>query len=206
VLTLLDAGLRVGEARALRWRSIAWGADAEDRRRHLLVRASRSRGSDEDGHTKSGRARKVALSLRLRSALESLYLGQRPATLDALVFPNLDHWAIRSVWPALCAESSLPGVRVKDLRDTYASHLLTLGITIQYVSRQLGHSSIGVTEKHYAEYLGRDGDGSLYVEPPKLGPGEVPADLLTRLAQSPQCPHSGDPYALPDSLKSLDLH
>ena len=35
---------------------------------------------------------------------------------------------------------------------------------------------------NYAEYLGRGGDGFEYVEPPKLELGEVPADLLARLA------------------------
>jgi integrase len=42
------------------------------------------------------------------------------------------------------------GVRLKDLRDTYASHLLTRGIPIQFVSRQLGHGGVSVTEQHYA--------------------------------------------------------
>jgi integrase len=110
VLTLLDGGLRKGEARALRWRSIAWGADVEDTRRHLLVRASRSRGTNEDGHTKSG------------GALEVLYLTQRPATLDALVFPSLDRRTLFfRLWPVLLASASLPGLKMKDLRDTYGS-------------------------------------------------------------------------------------
>ncbi|TMA22886.1 MAG: site-specific integrase [Deltaproteobacteria bacterium] len=204
VLTLLDAGLRKGEARALRWRAIAWGADAEDTRRHVLVRGSRSRGADEDGHTKSGRSRTVALSRRLRGALEDLYLEQRPTTLDALTFPSLDESELRRTWPMLLSAASLPGLMWKDLRDTYGSWLLTLGIPIQYVSRQLGHSSIGITEKHYAEYLGRGGDGSQYVEPPKLERGEVPADLLARVGDCSQDAHTVDPYTLPDSLQASE--
>src|SRR5687768_7633521 len=39
VLLLLDSGIRRGEALALRWSSIAWGLDEDDRRRHLLVKA-----------------------------------------------------------------------------------------------------------------------------------------------------------------------
>jgi integrase len=79
------------------------------------------------------------------------------------------------LWPALLAGASVPGLMMEDLRDTFGSWLLTLGIPIQYVSRQLGHSF------------------------------EVPADLLVRLRESPQSPHMGDPYALPESLKSSDL-
>jgi len=59
---------------------------------------------------------------------------------------------------------------------------------------------------NYAEYLGRGGDGFEYVEPPKLELGEVPADLLARLAIARTFARTGDPYALPDSLKSSDLN
>jgi len=49
VTTLLDAGLRRGEALALRWRCVAWGIDENDKRRHVRVEASRSRTQEEDG-------------------------------------------------------------------------------------------------------------------------------------------------------------
>ena len=71
--------------------------------------------------------------------------------------------------------------RPKDLRDTFASHLLTMGINPAYVSRQLGHSDWSVTAKHYARWTG----GDYYVEPQPLLPGEVPADLLARFRADP---------------------
>jgi hypothetical protein len=61
-----DAGLRTGKAEGL-----PWGADEDDRSRHLLITRSRSRNV-ELGSTKSGRARRVALSRRLRAALLAL--------------------------------------------------------------------------------------------------------------------------------------
>ena len=88
----------------------------------------------------------------------------------------------------------------KDLRDTFGSWLVSLGIPMLYVSRQLGHSTTGVTETHYAKWI--PGDGSLYLEPPRLEPGEIPADFLTRLPESPQLPTSGDVYALPRDLQA----
>jgi len=42
----------------------------------------------------------------------------------------------------------------------------------------------------------------LYREPMRMGSGEVPADFLARMKESPQIPHTADPFALPDSLKS----
>jgi len=93
-------------------------------------------------------------------------------------------------------------VRIKDLRDTFASQLLTVGIPIQWVSRQLGHSGVSVTERHYAKYLGVGGDEFVYVEPLRLEPGEVPADLLSRLQDCSQSAHKDDPFTIPEHLLS----
>lgn len=75
----------------------------------------------------------------------------------------------------------------KDLRDTFASQLLTAGVHLGYVSRQLGHSDVSVTARHYARWAG----GDSYRNPLTVREDEVPADLLARLAKkSPQIPHT----------------
>ena len=76
---------------------------------------------------------------------------------------------------------------VQDLRDTYASQLLTCGVQLGYVSKQLGHSDVSTTAWHYARWAG----GDAYIEPLAIEAGEVPADLLARLpTKSPQSPHT----------------
>ena len=50
----------------------------------------------------------------------------------------------------------------------------------QQVRGQLGHSSVTTTETHYARWCSREA----YREPMRLEPGEVPADLLTRITES----------------------
>jgi hypothetical protein len=52
------------------------------------------------------------------------------------------------------------------------------------VSKQLGHADVAVTARHYARWAG----GDAYREPMALLPGEVPADLLARLADSHHTP------------------
>jgi hypothetical protein len=79
-------------------------------------------------------------------------------------------------WRRIRKRADLGPIRLKDLRDTFASQLLTAGITLQYISGQLGHESVGVTEKHYVKWIGDDD----YREPMRLEKGEVPADLLVR--------------------------
>jgi len=66
---------------------------------------------------------------------------------------------------------------LKDLRDTFASQLLTAGVQLGYVSQQLGHADVAVTARHSARWAG----GDAYRQPMVLVPGEVPADLLARL-------------------------
>jgi integrase len=143
--------------------------------------------------------------MRLRAALGELYLSSstRPGR-DERVFPSLDAKTLRTSWARIATRADLPAVRMKDLRDTYASHLLTRGISIQWVSRQLGHGSIGVTQSHYARYLGA-GEDHVYVEPARLEPGEVPADLLARLADCSQIAHTGDVFTIPVELQVAEI-
>jgi len=186
VLLLLDAGLRLGEALGLTWGGIAWGQDEDDQTRALLIDRSRPRGGEE-GYTKSGRARTVALSRRLRRALEELYRGRFQPGPEALVIRgetegSIDPWNFRKrEWRRICTRAGIGHRALKDLRDTYASHLLSTGVQLGYVSAQLGHSDVAVTARHYARWAG----GDLYRQPLVLEAGEVPADFLARLAESP---------------------
>lgn len=157
----------------------------------MRIRASHSRGKHL-GKTKSGRERVVAMSRRLRAALLAFQLEQgRP---ESGPIASVDHANYRKRhFQKVCkaAKMSLAlkqdgSTRVrtpKDLRDTYASQLLTAGIQLGYVSRQLGHSDVSITARHCARWAG----GDAYRSPLEVREGEVPADLLSRLNEkSPQ--------------------
>ncbi len=191
VLLLLDGGLRLGEALGLPWGAISWGDHDLDPRRALRIVQSRARGGPV-GPTKTGRDRTVALSLRLRRALRALYRSRFEPGPDLLVLPEMDPSNFRRrEWRRILKRSQLGHRRLKDLRDTYASQLLTSGIQLGYVSAQLGHSDVSVTARHYARWVGDD----VYRQPVVLDLGEVPADLLAKLSESPHRPptqESGD--------------
>jgi integrase len=89
VLLLLDAGLRLGEALGLRWGKITWGTDEDDLSRALLIDEARLRGG-EAGPPKSGRARSVALSRRLRGTLATLYRDRFEPSPAALILEGID--------------------------------------------------------------------------------------------------------------------
>jgi integrase len=139
------------------------------------------------------------MSRRLRNALLAFHLEQgRPesGTIAEVEHANYRNRHFRRLRKAMGIESTertaVPGISPhkltpKDLRDTLASQLLTVGIQLGYVSQQLGHADVSVTAKHYARWAG----GNTYRSPLTVGEGEVPADLLSRLQiHPPQSPHS----------------
>lgn len=73
----------------------------------------------------------------------------------------------------------------KDLRDCFASHLLTAGVPLERIQKYLGHSSVKVTETHYAKWCSDDEE----MEALRLEPGEVRPDFLARLHVPHRVPH-----------------
>lgn len=58
----------------------------------------------------------------------------------------------RSISRAI-ARASVHGASFKSLRDTYGSWMLSAGVRLIVVSKQLGHASVTTTEKHYVRIL-----------------------------------------------------
>jgi integrase len=165
-LLLLDAGLRVGEAGGIRWCDVWWGRDDDDTTRHLYIRSTRPRGNRATS-PKSGKPRKVALSKRLRAYLRDLWVEAGQPTGEIPFIPTFDPSNHRRRFDLACRKAGIGRRRPKDLRDTYACQLLTAGIPLGYISRQLGHAHVAVTARHYARWAGEDG----YREPISLREG-----------------------------------
>jgi integrase len=202
VLLGLDAGLRQGEALGLRWGRVAWGQGEADPFRHLLIDASRSRGGPL-GPPKSGRSREVALSRRLHRALSILYRQRWKPGSEKYVLGELDPSNFRArEWRRILKRAGIGERRYKDLRDTFASQLLSAGVQLGYVSAQLGHADVAVTARHYAKWVNREG----YREPMRLRSGDVPADFIARMVyESPQSPPSEKAAGDSDSLSPRPL-
>ena len=77
----------------------------------------------------------------------------------------------------MCKNAEIGRWTPKDLRDTYASQLLTAGVPLGLISVQLGHANVGVTAQHYARWV-----GGAYRRPMEVEAGEHAADLMARLA------------------------
>jgi integrase len=160
--TLARTGMRAGEGLALTWDAIQFGASAADPHRFIHVQRTYDPVHNRMNTPKSGKTRRVDISRDLRAVL----LEWRQHCFDAVVLAGKTE-----VWPVLfatatgrpwdpqrlfhvhkrtCGLAGLRANRVHDLRHSFATiHLYELGTPVQYVSEQLGHSSIKITVDIY---------------------------------------------------------
>lgn len=140
------AGLRLSEARGLRWEDLSFAA------RSITVRRTLSVDGVLEEVTKTGEVRQVDVGSALAGILEEHRLGEmeegrgRPG--DHIVQPP--YKLIYRSWKRLLEASGLPTIDVMHLRHSFGFiHLRELRSPIQYVQRQMGHRSITVTVDTY---------------------------------------------------------
>jgi integrase len=158
-----NTGMRRGEVLGLQWDDV----DLERARlsvRHQIVDVAYEL-IVEDLKTTTGR-RTVDLDPRTLAVLrawrktqieERIEVGERP-THDELVFPKPDGTPTHpdyfsQVFDRHLAKSSLPRIRLHDLRHTHASILLRAGVPVKVVSERLGHASPAFTMTVYQHLL-----------------------------------------------------
>jgi integrase len=100
--------------------------------------------------------RTVGLSAPAIRALNDL-----PRPLDASLFVfrteegaqiDVSNWTKHHWRPAL-AKAGLAYRPPKEMRHTYATLALGQGATIEWISKQMGHSNIAITLKYYARFV-----------------------------------------------------
>jgi integrase len=139
VSVLAYAGLRPGEALALRWGDVG--------KRTILVERAAALGNVKE--TKTGQTRSVRLLAPLAGDLREWRIKCGRPEDDALVFPTSDgrvwteehwrNWRQRIFAPAAIA-AGLDQFRPYDLRHSFVSLLFAEGRTVIEVARQAGHS------------------------------------------------------------------
>jgi integrase len=164
-LLAATTGMRRGELAGLRWR------DVDLDRAYLAVTQSVVLVGAEvkistPKTTKSRRA--IALDEATVEALRAHRQRQIETRLSVeaeefdfasdIVFPGMDGGPIRpeiigDAFRRLTKEAGLPVIRLHDLRHTYASIALALGVNPKVVSERLGHSDVRITLSVYSHLL-----------------------------------------------------
>jgi integrase len=159
LLTAVRTGLRLGELMGLQW------GDLDFAGRFIDVKRQWNRGAYSP--TKSGKGRRVDMSLQLSGALRQamdsrrveLAIEGKEPELEEPIFRNsvskpLQESNVRRRLLAPCLQrAGLRQIHPHVLRHTLASLLLSNGEPIVYVKEQLGHASIQLTVDTYGHLI-----------------------------------------------------
>jgi integrase len=156
--TLARSGLRLGEAFALE------PEDLDYESREIVVRRAFSSGQLDT--PKSGRSRRVDMSLKLRDVLQrhETQLKKKKLRRGWKEMPRwvfcteegspMDQSRVSKAFKRVLKAAGLPRhYSPHCLRHTFASLLLQQGESPAYVQRQLGHASIQLTVDTYGRWL-----------------------------------------------------
>jgi integrase len=158
VLAMAMAGLRPGEAVALRWQDVDLEAST--------LRIVESRTLGVTGAPKSGIGRSVPMPAEVASALAGLRAREFATGPADQVFlgRTLDHIdvdAFRSrFYAAQTAAGIAPRRELRQLRNTFGTVCAAAGVPLRTIQEWMGHESITTTE-HYASRMPRERDAAL---------------------------------------------
>jgi integrase len=143
VRLLLLTGARRGEVLGATW-------DQFDLEAGIWIKPS--------SHTKQKREHRVPLSAPARQLLADIRAAAQQRAdekswgLSPFVFSartGEGHMVeIKTAWAGLCKAAKLDGVRLHDLRHTYASVLASAGLSLPVIGALLGHTQPGTTARY----------------------------------------------------------
>jgi integrase len=84
---------------------------------------------------------KLLKSVRTKLSLDSKYVF--PGREAGRPFKRIEHF-----WAKTTKEAGLEDVRIHDLRHTYASHLVSKGLSLSIVGKLLGHTQAATTQRY----------------------------------------------------------
>jgi integrase len=161
-LCLARTGMREGEALGLHWDDLQFGQDANDSHRFVHIQRTYDPVHRLFNTPKNGKSRRVDMSQELRTALLDFKnwrfdaaVLQGMTTISPVIFCSASGrpWAPARLYALhrhICTLAGLRVNRIRDLRHSYATiQLYEYHAPIQYVSEQLGHSSIKITVDTY---------------------------------------------------------
>jgi integrase len=151
LLTALTTGMRHREILGLRWKDILLDSN--------LITLSGER-------TKSHRNRQIPipdvlarhLALIHAEAVQTIVrAGQEPATAlpaaPVVMYEGRQIKSFKTSWALICRKLCLKGIRIHDLRHTYATTLRSSGVTLLDIKELLGHQDLQTTQR-YAHFDG----------------------------------------------------
>lgn len=164
VIFAVETGLRIGEYTILRYKDI----DVEKAQVHVCRALDSKKKGDPTLYfklPKNNKKRFVSLTDKAIQAVERTksYYNGNPKP-DDYVFQNSRAKGLHNqcwdsshlndgTWKVMLKRCGIPYRNLYQLRHTFGSHLISTGRALKYVSQQMGHSSLLITEQHYSVFM-----------------------------------------------------
>lgn len=81
----------------------------------------------------------------LRQNLRAIKRGEKPTRKTAVTPHQTD---LKNAWSKVTTEAGIPGFRIHDLRHTYASILVSAGLSLPLIGSLLGHTQAQTTQRY----------------------------------------------------------
>ena len=170
---LMLTGCRLGEVLTLRW------SDVDRKSGELRLRDA-----------KTG-ARMVPLSPEALQVLAGIVRVRRSPWVFAGSRPDRHLAQLTTFWHRVRERADVVDVRIHDLRHSFASRALALGLALPMIGRLLGHTDVSSTARY--AHLSREAEK---VAAGRVG-GSIEADILRAAASADQeCGHGSAPGTL----------
>ncbi|MFT8361449.1 MAG: site-specific integrase [Liquorilactobacillus satsumensis] len=140
IFIAIHTGMRVGEIRALNIKDVDF----------VHSKISISKAMDGNGYIKAPKTPASNRVIKIDKRLLDVFKQYKD--VSGLLIP-ITREAINHVLTRDLQEIKGKDVTFHALRHSHASYLLSQGVSIQYVSERLGHSSIAITENVYSHLL-----------------------------------------------------
>lgn len=145
VRLLLLSGARKSEALSARWQDLDLAAGL------WTKPGSTTKQKTEHRIPLSASARALLAGMRTEADAENARRARDGLPPIEWVFPGPDgnHLVdIKHFWASICKKADLSGVRVHDLRHTYASILASAGLSLPVIGALLGHTQASTTQRY----------------------------------------------------------
>jgi integrase len=157
ILLMFGSGLRPGEVVALKWTDICF------ERKTISITRTRQRGKNGPPKTKAS-IRVVDMLPLAEEALRDQYEHTKNyeyVFISSKKEPFYSHDVVGVNFQRILKEAGIKVRVLYNLRHTYASHMISNGIDIVYVSKQLGHEDPSITLQIYTRFIKEDDEKRL---------------------------------------------
>ncbi len=162
ILLMMETGLRVGEALALRWQDIQLSRKRLNVRNTVVRLANKKQSFIQDSVKSESSRRTVPLTPKAVDLLETLLMDAQSDWVFAdEQGERLSYEALRYQTQCACqaAEVEYRGMHV--FRHTFATNCYHKGVDVKILSRLLGHADVNITYNLYIHLYG-DGFDEMY--------------------------------------------